>query len=199
MIFLQLFCVMALFVFLYHYERNGNPASLGDTVERILWSIGFGVGAAFLSDFHNLPLAGLYTVGAMLEIYVPHAAYQNMGSWAVPQKTWPGFFLKNIATWVPGSPAAIRHDFLGMMGVGFFRGLIVFVPPLVLSIWLPLHATVVGSLLGWAISTVGQAGAYLLGRYVPFALFTNPARSAQWGEFFIGVIWALALAASVWL
>lgn len=199
MLFLQLFSVMCLFVFLYHYERNGNPVAIGDTFERIVWSIGFGIGFLVLNGFDNPALAGVYSIGGMLEIYVPHAWVQNMGAWATPQKKWPGFFLKDITTWTPNSPAAIRHDFLGMAGVGFFRGLIVFVPPLIMSIWLPLHATVIGSALGWALSTFGQPGAYLLGRYVPFALFTNPPRSAQWGEFLVGVVWGLALACAAWL
>ena len=62
-----------------------------------------------------------------------------------------------------------------------------------------LGFSIAGVLSAMVLNTLWQPLSYYIGWYVPFTLFGNPARSANWGEFGIGIGWALALAGLVWL
>lgn len=192
--------VLALFVFAYHYERNGNPLSWGDAFSRLFWGGAFALGYIALSGSNtNYYLAlelGFAQYAAML---VPHAWVQNMGRWATIQKKWPGFFLPGNwpSPWNPGSPKATLHDFLGMMGVGFFRGLIVFGTMSVFAWWFDAPVSLLGCLLAFVITTLWQPISYFAGYYVPWTMWDNTPRSSQWGEFGIGIGWALALFSAV--
>lgn len=198
---IQFILTLALFVFAYHYERNGDPWKVGDFLSRIFWGVAFAIGyIALMGTESTLLAASLYGLMATVEIFVPHAWVQNMGNWPTPQKRWPGFYLKAITTWTPNSEAATLHDFLGMMGVGFFRGFIVFAIPLIISLFFPvLSVSVLGALSGWLTTTFGQPTAYLVGRYTPFKKWGNEPYTASWGEFFTGCAWAVALLAAVTL
>jgi hypothetical protein len=194
--------VTALFVFAYHYERNGNPLSWGEAFSRLFWGASFALGyIAFSGTSTNYFVAlqlGLMQYVAML---VPHAWVQNMGRWSVIQKKWPGFFLPSDwpSPWVPGSFKATLHDFLGMAGVGFFRGLVVFGVMALAAWWFGAPVTLVGCLLAWVITTLWQPTSYLVGFYVPWTMWDNPAKSATWGEFGVGIGWAAALFAAVFV
>lgn len=128
---------------------------------------------------------------AFLAMSVPHAAYQNMGRWNTPQKTWPGFFLPTVTQqqW-DSMPMWLRtsYDFCGMIGVGFFRGLIAFC----------IYATISwkSAAISVCIITILQPISYLFGRFMPINLTSSlPSRSASWGEFFNGAAWVIALCA----
>lgn len=186
---LILLLVQCLFVFMYHYERNGNPVSLGDTAERILWALSFSVGYGLIH--WDLGIMALYFVGQLIAIYIPHAFAQQMGRRLItwPQmgpwtKYWPGWPFM----WVKDETI---QDFGGMAVVGLLRGLVVFIPPIFLgaSLW--------GAVIAIIITEYWQPCAYYLGWKVPFTLWGNTARSAQWGEFFVPIGWAAALLSAV--
>ena len=129
-------CITALFVFMYHYERNGNPWAIGDTFERLLWAFVFAMGWPILGFAHGSPpiiwIATMVFVGQFIAILIPHAFAQNAGfrtiTWAQQPwtKWWPGaafYYVKNYFV----------QDFFGMMCVGLLRGCIVFLPTIALG------------------------------------------------------------------
>lgn len=137
MVYLTLLLVAALFVFAYHYERNGNPIAWGQLFSRVFWAASFAFGYIALAtpDISWFSVGWLF-IGSFIAILVPHAWVQNMGSWPTPQKRWPGFFLPTLTQmqWVDMGPALrTLYDFAGMFSVGLVRGLIVFAPLLFLG------------------------------------------------------------------
>ena len=195
--------VVALYVFSYHYERNGNPINGGDFLSRIFWSIGFTLGYFLLGGWKlDLLLAVWMFLGGFLEILIPHGFAQNMGkrtqTWdempSIPlftvfgkaltlPKWWPALWMapfknKLSFTW---------QDLLGMGTVGFMRGAIVFAPCVALGLGLlPVIAAIL-------ITAFWQPFAYWVGNRTPFNIWTNTANSSTWGEFYIGIGWALAV------
>ena len=118
-----------------------------------------------------------------------------MGTWATVQKRWPGFFLPTITQerWEAVLPLKkVLYDFCGMAGVGFFRGLIVYGPTVFIG------ASLSGVLYAIFANTLAQPVAYLAGRFMPFAIWNNTPKSAEWGEFLIGLGWLASLAAFLW-
>jgi hypothetical protein len=202
--------IIALFVFMYHYERNGNPWNSGDFIARILWGLTFGAGYGVLS-FHSFHL-GLYIwlcVAGFLELLIPHGFAMNMGRWAQPwslmpaikvltwkgkdimvPKCWPAIFLPQFdqAGW-DALPMWKRTalDFGGMGLVGLYRGILGFVPAVLFG--LSWH----GAALGVLVTMLGQPISYFVGKYTPWTIWTNAAYSSQWGEFYVPIAWALAL------
>ncbi len=191
--------VVAFFTFMYHYERNGNPLAIGDTFERIGWALSFSLGYGILFQHAmNIWVAVSYFVGSLLAIYVPHGFAQNAGhraqTWKempdivvigsiTAPKWWPGFlflWVKNFAV----------QDFLGMASVGLIRGALVFLPPIAIG------ASVWGAVIATIITMLWQPISYWAGYKVPFTVWTNTAYSSTWGEFFVPIGWAIALATS---
>lgn len=183
--------VVALFVFAYHYERNGDPLSLGTVFSRFFWGLSFSIGYTAL-DIPNFSLwiALLFVVTGYINLLIPHAWAQNMGRWATPQRRWPGFYLPLLTNdaWTVLKPwKRAAYDALGMLGVGFFRGLVVFVPPVAFG------AHMGAALLAILLTAIGQPICYLIGNHVPLSIWGNVKNSATWGEFLIGISWALSL------
>jgi hypothetical protein len=196
-----------IFVFVYHYERNGNPLPVGDTLQRLAWAFSFAAGYLMFTIPHqSIFLFGWYVIGSFIAIVaIPHAFAQNMGN---RSQTWaqmppiPLFLGLTVPKWWPGFPVAyisaptevqlfFRQDFFGMMCTGFLRGVIVFIP----TLW--FGGNFIGSIAATAITTVWQPFAYWLGFKIPFILWDNAANSSEWGEFLVPVGWALALLVSV--
>lgn len=172
--------VLAMLVFSYRWLRNGIPLKSGNFLSRLFWGLGFALSYILMSlPDTNVWVAVLYVPLQFLAMLVPHAWVQNMGLWPSIQKRWPGFFLPTSwpQVWVPGSVTATLHDFLGMAGVGLFRGLIVFLPTALVGASLTYIVAAV------AITMLGQPMAYLIGRFV----------KPLGGEFFVGVAWALTI------
>lgn len=188
-----LLLAIATLVFLYHYERNGNPLHFeGNFVPRLFWAVGCAAVLVLLSlpGFPSyLWIAVLVTVVAsFVQILVPHAYPQNMGRWPTPQNKWPSLFYGNYtqAEWDAMTPSQReRSDFIKMGCVGFIRGLIVFVPLAFLYPWFLAALSV-------AITAIWQPLSYYVGWRTPWAIWNNKANDAEWGEFYIGIGWALA-------
>jgi hypothetical protein len=187
------FLIVALFVFAYHYERNGNPWNFGDFVSRLAWSAAFGTGYVCLTFPQTNWFLGLwFIVGAFLEILIPHAFAQRMGhrtdSWTTlpVSKWWPAYWFKPFLA----TTSALEQDFLGMSMVGFIRGFIVFFPPYLIGF-------TSNCVLPICIVLLWQPVSYVVGYQTPWTLWTNTAKSSTWGEFYIGIGWALALAVSL--
>lgn len=198
--------VACLLVFAYHYERNGSPWDLGDTACRLTWAIAFSTSYMMLVFLHiNWWLVAWFMFAGFIEILVPHAFAQRMGnrtdSWETLTPITVGtFFGKTItipkwwpALWFePFLPMStpLEQDFIGMTSTGLVRGLIVFLPPYCFGVTHSVAIPVCLTMLWQPIS-------YAVGWITPLTLWTNPARSSQWGEFYIGIGWALALAGAV--
>lgn len=187
-------CITALFVFIYHYERNGNPWAIGDTFERLIWAFVFAMGCPILSFVHGAPpilgIAAVFFVAQFIAILIPHAFAQNAGhrtiTWAQQPwtKWWPGaafYYVKNYFV----------QDYCGMMCTGLLRGAIVFLPTIFLG------ASPIGAVLATVITMFWQPTAYWLGYKVPWSIWTNTANSSTWGEFFVPIGWAIALVVSI--
>lgn len=179
-----------LLVFAYHYERNGDPANIGDFLSRTIWS--FAVMVAYtmdaLDDF-NAYVAGWMIFGSFIAIVIPHAFAQRMGNrtdawtdlfWT---KWWPAYWLKPLLNTL--SP--IDQDFIGMASVGLLRGAAVFLPTVFFGYSAFLAITAMLLTAAW------QPWSYYVGYKIPWNLWTNAANSSQWGEFGIGIGWAIAL------
>lgn len=188
-------CVTALFVFLYHYERNGNPWAIGDTFERLIWAFVFAMGCPILGFVHASPailgIAAWLFVGQFIAILIPHAFAQQAG-----HRTTPWTQMGTWTKWWPGAPFVELtdyplQDFLGMMCVGALRGAIVFLPTILLG------APVAGALLAALMTAWWQPMAYWVGYKVPWSIWTNTANSSTWGEFFVPIGWAVALVVSI--
>lgn len=197
MVYLTLLLVAALFVFAYHYERNGNPIAWGQLFSRVFWSAAFAVGYVALAvpDVSWLT-AGWFFIGSFIAILVPHAWAQNMGSWPTPQKRWPGFFLPTLTQmqWVDMGPALrTLYDFAGMFSVGLVRGLIVFAPLLFLG------AGFISVLAAVFVTAISQPLSYLIGYQIPFNMWNNKPKSSEWGEFLVGLGWLAALSTYLWV
>lgn len=200
---IELAIITPLFIFAYHYVRNGKPWDLGPIFGDIVWAAFFSLGSIvfLLPDF--LPsIFLLLFVGAFLATEIPHGFAQNAGfrtiKWdnmnPIPfigkitlLKWWPAF-------WMSGFKDKLSfavQDALGMASVGFIRGILVFM--------FVLRIHFFGALIAILTTTVWQPFAYWLGQKIPFATLGNTAHSTEWGEFLIGPGWALALAAALWV
>lgn len=205
---LSLLIVTAAFVFAYHYERNGIPWKVGDLVSRLIWAITFGLGYILLSvqniDFR---LLGVYIAGAFVEILIPHAFAQNMGRFGRPwtlgagnvalpwSKYWPGSWLPHdysLTEWQALSGTfKFWLDFLGMTSTAILRGIVVFFPAVYFGVsWTQ-------ALVAAGITALWQPLSYAIGWHVPLNWFGNTKDDATWGEFFVGIGWAIALAVTV--
>ena len=188
--------VTALLVFSYHYERNGNPWNLGDFGCRCLWVLSVVIGYTALHYDNIHPLAVIWMgASAFLQLMVPHAFAQNMGNRTQTWEQMPRITLVGSITlpkWWPGAlfiwvkNFAIQ-DFLGMASVGFWRGLVVFGPPMALGFSAVYCAAAI------AITTIWQPVSYWVGYRIPYSIWTNAANSSTWGEFGIGIGWSIAL------
>lgn len=189
--------VIALFVFAYHYERNGNPFSFGEFFSRAFWAGSFSLGYVALAGVHtNIFLAALYGALSFVAIMVPTSYAQQMGRETAPwslspfKKRWPAFWLPSItqAQWDAYSDAKkTRRDFYAVMSSGLFRGAVTFLPAFFLG------APLFQSLIAVGAVTLWQPFSYLAGRFTPFTMWGNSPHSTEWGEFYIGIGWAIAL------
>lgn len=183
--------------------RGGGWVALGSTTAcRIIWAAAMVAIYALVAYPSHWPWYAVYLpFAAYLSMLVPHAFAQNMGSWPKPQKEWPAFFLPTatdeqwaaLPLW-----ARVAYDFGGMAGVGFCRGIVVF--GIYLAILLPVGISAFLAAmpylgLAMGVITILQPTAYLLGKFMPFTVTQSlHAHSSEWGEFFTGAAWALALA-----
>ncbi len=194
---IQFLVVCAFFVFAYHYERNGNPVNLGDFLSRAVWAFVFSAGYIILALTNTQSFVLAYLLfAAFVAILIPHGFAQRMGnrdntwqeatgSW---QKYWPGYWvvwIKNLSN--------LQQDFLGMLSVGILRGFVVFAPTLFLG------TSFIGVLAAIVTTSLGQTFSYYVGWKFPLSIWGNTAKSSEWGEFFVGVIWAISLSLFVWL
>ncbi|MDE2097904.1 MAG: hypothetical protein KGL39_11695 [Patescibacteria group bacterium] len=187
----------AVYVFSYHYQRNGYPLKTDEFLSRAFWSLSYALGVLFISaPSVNLWFVVYSLTAGFVAILVPHEAYMNMGRWPTPQRQWPAFFLPlhTQAKWDTLTPSKkLRNDIIGMGAVGLWRGLIAFAAgPLV-------GLSSIGVLSAMVLTTVWQPFAYWVGWKIPVGWFNNTPKSAMWGEFLIGVGWALAVALATWL
>lgn len=199
--------VLALLVFAYHYERNGNPLPEGDFLERLFWALSFSIGfLAINAEQHNFYLSAVLFVTQFIAMLIPHAFAQNMGhriqAWeqmpriklwgsiTIP-KWWPAYWMKLFID----DLSYFEQDFLGMGTVGLLRGLLVFGIPFVLGLYFPIFFGInyLIFVICVAISTIWQPIAYTLGPLVPFSIWTNQANTPAWGEFLIPFGWWFCL------
>lgn len=195
--------VIALFIFTYHYERNGNPWGVGDTMCRIIWAASVVVGYLFLSIADiNWAAAAWILPGSFMAILVPHGFCMNMGRWAVPwsvlplSKKWPGLWLPSYTqeeySALPQSKKT-RLDILGMLSVGAIRGVLVFSPLMCVRQSL---VSVLGAAL---VVSLSQPAGYYLSWFMPVSGLNCHAHSAEWGEVFVAIGWAVSLVVLVCL
>ena len=178
--------------------RGGGWLSLSDWQYRLIW--GTALLVTFIATHAFTTAAFTYAVGLWAFAYIaeliPHAYAQNMGRWATPQNKWPSFFLPDYTqvqwTAMTGT-ARTLNDFLQMACVALLRAVVVF-SPLVLSTYMLGHQIAyAGVLRGMGILTIGQPMSYLLGWYVPLNFPSLAKRSTEWGEWFNGLVWGLAM------
>ena len=189
--------VVPFFIFMYHWERNGNPLNLGDFGSRCLWSASMVVGyiVLSLSAGNTALIYGVFLLGlGFAEILIPHGFAMNMGRRTGPYSVCTGAWYKYWPAlpflWIKNYTV---QDVVGMASTGLLRGLAVFLPALFFGY------SLLGVMAATILTSLWQAGAYYVGWYIPFSLPTTPARTATWGEFLVGAGWALALAVLVCL
>jgi hypothetical protein len=192
--------VAAFFVFSYHFLRNGIPwKDYGTTVARLIWAASFALGYTLMAVPHNYITVGMagivFMITAFLAMLVPHAFCQNMGTWPTPQKQWPAFFMPTLtaAEWTAMTPfARTRYDFFSMMGVGAIRAVIVY--GITTIVLLAFGKATIWAVPAGVVTALSQPVGYLIGKYVPFSMWSTPAKSASWGEVMVAIGWAVSLA-----
>lgn len=202
-----------LLIFFYHYIRNGwGFKDLGDLRARLLWSFSFLI--AYLATDAvdgniNFPAAAAVFVLQFVSILaIPHGFAMNMGRWYKPwslmprikvmtlfgkditlPKYWPAWFFPQYSqsewTALPMWKRTLL-DFGGMGIVGLLRGAMVFLPTIAFGIS-PLVA------IAAFLAQLWQPVAYFVGYYIPFKSLNNTPNSVEWGEFLIGLGWAVSL------
>jgi len=207
-----------LLAFVYRLRGGGFIQFGSDTPGRIIW----GTSLAFAYVAMCFPAVNYwYAVSLIVLGYVsasfPHSAYQNIGRWATPQSDWEGFFLPTPtnAEWT-GMSTVLRalYDMAGMAGVGLFSALTVFLPYALVSFLInvcahfyanPTPSVSVANLamvnwgyihiaIGIVVNTILQPFSYLIGWCVPFSIGKSlTAKSTEWGEFFTGASWGIAM------
>lgn len=191
--------VIAVFVFTYHYERNGNPLPVNDAVSRLFWAMAFGCGygALILPQFHIFPLCYLIVSQWLAITLIPHAFAQRMGhrtdAWStLPlKKYWPGWIAAQVLQARTIPRLYLLQDFFGMGAVGLLRGVIVFLVPSVIG-WCGL-----GGWLAIALTALWQPASYFLGYKTPYNVWDNHSDSPEWGEFYVSIGWAVALLVAI--
>ncbi len=204
------FCI-TLLCFFYHYERNGNPLNLGQFASRTFWSLAFAL-AAFLYSM-NVSVFILCFFTGFLEILIPHAFGQNMGTLGRPwtlnaqgqylglYKWWPGCWLPFPKTQAEFDATSnwkrTMFDFLGLASTGLVRGLIVFGSLCVTHFWMPFGLQTFGldifhALIGIVGMMIALPVCYLVGRFTPWKIWNNEP-GATWGEFYTGIAWAIIM------
>ena len=197
-----MYLVLASFIAAVAYRIRGGGwfTFNSNTICRLIWGLGLMIAYVLLNLGHiNKVFFCVLPLLAWLQMLVPHAFAQNMGSWPTPQKRWPAFFLPTISNvqWTD-FPMWVRtmYDFGGMAGVGFFRGLFTFGAYFGYEAATGNFAVYPHCLCALGAITLGQPIAYLVGKYFPLTVTSSlKSFSAEWGEFFNGAAWAIALAA----
>ena len=92
-----------------------------------------------------------------------------------------------------GAFARGAYDFGGMMGVGLFRGLVVFAPFAATQYGFHAHIALDGVIRAIGALVIGQALAYLVGWFCPINLPSLTKNSTEWAEFFTGAVYGVAL------
>ena len=181
--------IASIFTAFAYRLRGGGWFPLSDWEYRLIWGAVLTLAALFLGANYLYAIALIPLAYAFM--LVPHAYCMNIGRWPSPQKKWPSFYLPTLtdAQWA-ALPQWTRagYDVVSMASVGFIRGMIAFAPTVVFY-------SVINALLAAVTIGVLQAAAYFVGWYVPFTVTSSLTKhSTEWGEFFTGASWALALA-----
>lgn len=187
--------VVSMLVFTYHYERNGDPWAWGQLASRLIWALSMSVAytAVFFPSVSLVACVLMFGTG-YAGLMVPHAFAQRAGRrtdlWTdLPNsKWWPAFWMRPFLP----SLSFASQDFIGMMSTGMLRGLIVFAPMVVLGY--PL----INALVGIFITAFWQPISYAVGYWIPFGLPHTTPNSSEWGEFLVGIGWAVALVFFAW-
>lgn len=194
--------MMAAFIdaFVYRFRGGGFFQTGHDWIVRIVW--GLALTLTYLATHtHSIDwvfLASItFTAYASLA-FVPHGFCQNMGRWATTQKKWPNFWEPTItdASWA-AMPLWVRtaYDFGGMASVAFVRGLFVFLLYAATQYFETKNIPFTGLIRAMAVLSVGQPLGYLVGWYMPITIGDSLTKnSTEWGEFYNGAVWAVAMA-----
>ena len=177
--------------------RGGGWLAIGDWQVRLIW--GTSLFVAYTLSHLAAPLWA-YSLGiwalAYVSMLIPHAYCMNMGRWPQPQNKWPSFFLPTWtqAEWT-GMPAWCRtlNDFVQMASVAFLRATLVFAPLVAITYLTSHQIAYEGVLRGVAILAVGQPLGYVIGWAFPLNFPSLTKYSTEWGEFFNGLVWGIAM------
>lgn len=185
--------VMVLFVWYYHWVRNGLIFSLPSFVSRLLWAVTVVVGYFMLGGTSFVD-ASIMLLGVLITNYIPHGFamtvgqrvmdWRNMpripfiGSWTLP-KAWPAIWLLPLMSGLNYT----EQDLVGMTIVGLMRGILSF--------------AFTGDFAACAIITAGHTLSYYAGNKFPLSVKGVDAKTAGWGEVFVAVLWAIAVACAV--
>lgn len=197
--------IAAIFLaFLYRFRGGGFITTGNDTICRFAWGGGLALASLLLggvSDPELIFAASSIVLGYLTMVLVPHGFCQDDGTNANPPQVgkpalwqrWPAALLPQwtVAGWqVAPKWQKTAYDAAQMGCVGFFRGLLVFVPKAALTgKWF-------GAVLAILTITVLQPLSYFLGYLVPVSFPSLAAKSSEWAEFLNGASWAVALAVS---
>jgi hypothetical protein len=178
--------------------RGGGWVSLDDWEYRLIWGMALVLSyIAFSFPDPNPAYCAALLPLSYVAMLVPHAYCQNIGRWPTPQNGWPSFFVytPDPSEWT-ADPGWLRgaHDFLCMACVGAWRATIVFLPLAACTHLAGDAINWVGLLCAVLALSFGQALGYCLGWLFPFSVDSSLTKNtSQWGEFFNGAAWAVAL------
>lgn len=177
--------------------RGGGFVQLHDVEYRFLWGSALALAYIFMNFSHpDMAYALMILPLAYVSMLIPHGFCQNLGRWPTPQRKWPAFFLPTLTNeeWT-GAGMFLRtvYDFLSMMGVGLFRGMVMFLPYLATQYAFHAKIDLHGVIAAVLTLSVGQAVAYLAGWYCPLNFPSLAKRSTEWCEFGNGLVWGVAL------
>jgi hypothetical protein len=133
-------------------------------------------------------------VAQFVAILIPHGFAMRMGNRAEEwtnldlRRYWPGAWVLKV-----GIKDHLLQDFLGMMSVGLLRGAAVYLPMLF------FNYTEISLILAAVLAGFLQPLFYFIGSKIPVASLGNHKQSTEWGEFLIGLQWAICEAVLIWM
>ena len=188
----------AILAFVYRL-RGGGFMKLSDLVCRVIW--GVSLAASYIAIHRtsaNLCFAASIVPSAVVSLmFIPHAYCQNMGRWPTPQHKWPSFYMPVLTDteWqAAGVSGRTAYDFFSMLGVGFFRALIVFTPLCLIQYVQGRPPELYCAIEAVTAISIFQSVAYLVGWHIPFSAGSSLTKnSTEWSEFLTGAIYALGV------
>ena len=195
--------------FMYRFRGGGFIQTGSDTLCRLSWGAALAVSVFFIGLPSFECVLWTFLAGFLAVSVVPHAFCMNMGRGTMPwnlqdggklKKYWPGIWLPSFTqaeyTTLPFWIKSLL-DTLGMASVGSVRGLTVFggIGAVDCFMGASVAETALHVIQAVGVLTILSPVVYQMGWVFPLNFPSLGKDGTEWGEWFQGMVWGLAIAA----